>query len=122
RGSQGELEKIVEEKDATEEEKGINEVNSGTYCFDGKLLKEALPKLKNDNAQKEYYLTDVLSIIKDMGFRVGVYKTDEYEEIMAVNSRQQLAEVEAIMRKRIAKKHMANGVTIINPEHTYIEK
>lgn len=118
----GQLDKIVEEKDTTEEEKSIMEINSGIYCFDGKLLKDALPKLKNDNAQKEYYLTDVLSIIRDMGFKVGVYKADEYEDIMAVNSREQLAEVEAIMRKRIAKKHMINGVTIINPEHTYIEK
>lgn len=118
----GQLDKIVEEKDTTEEEKSIMEINSGIYCFDGKLLKDALPKLKNDNAQKEYYLTDVLSIIRDMGFKVGVYKADEYEDIMAVNSREQLTEVEAIMRKRIAKKHMINGVTIINPEHTYIEK
>lgn len=122
RDVEGQLEKIVEEKDTTEEEKSIMEINSGIYCFDGKLLKEALPQLKNDNAQKEYYLTDVLSIIRDMGFKVGVYKTDKYEDIMAINSREQLAEVEAIMRKRIAKKHMINGVTIINPEHTYIEK
>jgi len=122
RNTEGELEKIVEEKDTTVEEKSIMEINSGIYCFDGKALKEALPQLKDDNAQKEYYLTDVLSIIRNMGFKVGVYKTEEYEEIMAVNSREQLAEVEAIMRKKIAKKHMINGVTIINPEHTYIEK
>lgn len=122
RGEEGQLEKIVEEKDTTEAEKSITEINSGIYCFDGKVLKEALPRLKNDNAQKEYYLTDVLSIISSMGFKVGVYKTEEYEEIMAVNSREQLAEVEAIMRKRIAKKHMASGVTLINPDHTYIEK
>lgn len=122
RGEEGQLEKIVEEKDTTEAEKSITEINSGIYCFDGNVLKEALPRLKNDNAQKEYYLTDVLSIISNMGFKVGVYKTEEYEEIMAVNSREQLAEVEAIMRKRIAKKHMAGGVTLINPDHTYIEK
>lgn len=122
RNAEGQLEKIVEEKDATEEEKAIIEVNSGIYCFDGEILKEALPKLKNENAQKEYYLTDILSIIRNMGFGVGVYKLEEYEEIMAVNSREQLADVEAIMRRRIAKKHMANGVTIMNPEHVYIEK
>ena len=122
RDAEGQLEKIVEEKDTTEEEKAIMEINSGIYCFDGKALKEALPQLTNNNAQKEYYLTDVLSIIRNMGFNVGVYKTEEYEEIMAINSKEQLAEVEAIMRKRIAKKHMVNGVTIINPDHTYIEK
>lgn len=122
RNAEGQLEKIVEEKDATEEEKAIIEINSGIYCFDGAILKEALPRLKNDNAQKEYYLTDILSIIRNMGFGVGVYKLEEYEEIMAVNSREQLADVEAIMRRRIAKKHMANGVTIMNPEHVYIEK
>ena len=122
RDIEGQLEKIVEEKDTTEEEKAIMEINSGIYCFDGAILKEALPRLKNDNAQKEYYLTDILSIIRNMGFGVGVYKLEEYEEIMAVNSREQLADVEAIMRRRIAKKHMVNGVTIMNPEHGYIEK
>ncbi len=122
RNSEGLLEKIVEEKDTTDEEKSIREINSGIYCFDGKALKEALPKLQNHNVQKEYYLTDALSIIGHMGFKIGAYKTQNHEEIMAVNSREQLAEVEAIMRKRIAKKHMANGVTIVNPEHTYIDK
>ncbi|HZX21857.1 MAG TPA: bifunctional UDP-N-acetylglucosamine diphosphorylase/glucosamine-1-phosphate N-acetyltransferase GlmU [Clostridia bacterium] len=122
RDAEGQLQKIVEEKDATEEEKSVAEINSGIYCFDGGTLKDALPKLRNNNSQKEYYLTDILSVIRDMGFKTGVYKTRDYEEIMAVNSREQLAEVEAIMRKRIAKKHMENGVTIINPEHTYIEK
>ena len=122
RNAEGQLQKIVEEKDATEKEKSIVEINSGIYCFDGSILKDALPKLKNDNVQKEYYLTDVLSIIHKMGFKIGIYKTQDYEEIMAVNSRQQLAEVDAIMRRRIAKNHMENGVTIINPEHTYIEK
>lgn len=116
------LQKIVEEKDAVEEEKAITEINSGAYCFDGEILKDVLPKLRNDNIQKEYYLTDVLPIISNMGFKVGIYKTQDHEEIMAVNSREQLAEVEAIMRKRINKKHMAKGVTIINPGHTYIEK
>ncbi len=121
RDSKGDLEKIVEEKDANEEQKAITEINSGIYCFDGASLRKALPKLTSDNNQKEYYLTDILYILRNMGSKVGVYKTKYYEEIMAVNSRVQLAEVEAIMRKRIAEKHMANGVTIINPDHTYIE-
>lgn len=122
RDPEGELKKIVEEKDASEEEKAIREINSGIYCFDGRLLREALPKLKNNNAQNEYYLTDILTVMASMGFKMGAYKTEDYEEIMAVNSREQLAEVEAIMRERIARGHMLNGVTIINPQHTYIEK
>ncbi|SDJ83052.1 bifunctional UDP-N-acetylglucosamine diphosphorylase/glucosamine-1-phosphate N-acetyltransferase GlmU [Natronincola ferrireducens] len=116
------LDKIVEEKDATLEEKAVKEINSGLYCFDAKTLREALPKISNNNKQKEYYLTDALTIMKEMGKEVGVYKTPHYEDIMAVNSRVQLAEVEEIMRRRIAKKHMEQGVTIINPNHTYIEK
>ena len=116
------LQKIVEEKDATVQEKSITEINSGIYCFDGSTLRDVLPKLGNDNIQKEYYLTDVLPIMRNMGFKTGIYKTQNYEEIMAINSKGQLADVEAIMRKRINKNHMTNGVTIINPEHTYIEK
>jgi len=119
-GSQ--LKKIVEEKDSSDEEKEIKEVNSGIYCFDSQYLKKALPLIKNTNAQKEYYLTDVLSIIRNFGEKIGVYKTSEYNDIMAVNSRVQLAEVEAIMRNRINVMHMENGVTIINPDSTYIEK
>lgn len=122
RDAENRLQKIVEEKDATAEEKSITEINSGIYCFDGNTLKDVLPKLGNDNIQKEYYLTDVLPIMHNVGFKTGIYKTEDYEEIMAINSRGQLAEVEAIMRKRINRNHMANGVTIINPEHTYIEK
>lgn len=122
RNRKGQVEKIVEEKDATEEEKAIREINSGIYCFDGQVLKEALPQLQNHNVQGEYYLTDILAIILGMGFKIGAYKTGDYEEIMAVNSRDQLAQVEAIMRRRILKDHMDNGVTIIDPENTYIEK
>ncbi|MCC5911229.1 MAG: bifunctional UDP-N-acetylglucosamine diphosphorylase/glucosamine-1-phosphate N-acetyltransferase GlmU [Clostridiaceae bacterium] len=116
------LGKIVEEKDANTEEKTITEINSGLYCFDAKLLRKALPLLKNENAQGEYYLTDTLSIIKEMDKKVGVYKTSDYEDIMAVNSRVQLAEVEEIMRRRIAEKHLEEGVTLIDPKNTYIEK
>ncbi len=122
RNENNELDRIVEEKDTTAEERIVREVNSGIYCFAAASLKAALPKLQNNNAQGEYYLTDVLTIIKEQGLRVGIYKISDYEEIMAVNSRQQLAEVEAIMRLRINRKHMDNGVTIINPDHTYIGK
>ncbi|AOY78255.1 bifunctional UDP-N-acetylglucosamine diphosphorylase/glucosamine-1-phosphate N-acetyltransferase GlmU [Clostridium formicaceticum] len=122
RGTDNGLMKIVEEKDASPEEKMIKEINSGLYCFDAKALREALPRITKENAQGEYYLTDALAIIAGMGKEVGVYKTKDYEDIMAVNAKGQLAQVEEIMRRRIAEKHMEEGVTIINPSHTYIEK
>lgn len=116
------LEKIVEERDTSIEEKEVKEVNSGIYCFSSKELKEALPLLDNNNNQKEYYLTDVLSILKNKNKQVGLFKTSNFEDIMAVNSREQLSQIEAIMRKRINKGHMEEGVTIIDPSATYIEK
>lgn len=115
----GEVEKIVEQKDCNAEEKEIKEVNSGVYCFDIENLLDALDKLTNDNAQNEYYLTDVIEIFKSENKKVGAFVTN-FEETVGVNSRIQLAEAEKIMRLRTNRMHMANGVTIINPENTYI--
>lgn len=117
----GEILKIVEEKDASQEEKKIKEINSGIYCFNGKLLKYALGKIDNNNAQNEYYVTDVIGILKKEGYKVGAYIIEDANEIHGVNSRVQLAFSEDIMRKRINNYHMINGVTIINPDNTYIE-
>lgn len=117
----GDILKIVEEKDALDEEKKVKEINSGIYCFNGKLLKDALSKIDNNNAQNEYYATDVIGILKKEGYRVGAYVIEDSIEIHGVNSRIQLAFTEEIMRKRINEYHMVNGVTIINPENTYIE-
>ncbi|WP_138203375.1 bifunctional UDP-N-acetylglucosamine diphosphorylase/glucosamine-1-phosphate N-acetyltransferase GlmU [Haloimpatiens lingqiaonensis] len=119
RNEKGEVEKIVEFKDCSENEKNINEINSGMYCFNISNLLSSLEKLNNNNAQGEYYLTDVISILKNQGEKVGAIDTD-FEETLGVNSRVQLAEVEAIMRNRINRCHMENGVTIISPENTYI--
>lgn len=113
--------KIVEHKDASEEELNIKEINSGIYCFKGKLLKYALGKINNDNAQGEYYITDVITILKEEGYKVDAYLIDDSTEINGVNSRVQLAFCERMMRDRINRSHMENGVTIINPENTYIE-
>ena len=121
RDSEGNFARIVEQKDANEEELAVNEINSGIYCFKGDKLKEALDLLDNNNAQGEYYLTDTMKIIKDRGSKVGAFVGATIEELMGVNSRVQLSQAEAIMRKRINKRHMDNGVTIINPENTYIE-
>ncbi|OOM82061.1 bifunctional protein GlmU [Clostridium puniceum] len=111
--------KIVEHKDCNEEELKINEMNSGIYCFDIELLVNALDKLKNDNEQGEYYLTDVIEILKSKNEIVGAVITD-YEETIGVNSRVQLAQAEEILKNRINLMHMENGITLIDPKTTYI--
>ncbi|SHH52622.1 bifunctional UDP-N-acetylglucosamine diphosphorylase/glucosamine-1-phosphate N-acetyltransferase GlmU [Tepidibacter thalassicus] len=117
----GDLLKIVEEKDANDEEKKVKEINSGIYCFSGENLKRGLLSISNDNAQGEYYLTDVIEILRKEGLKVGAYKGSTIEELMGVNSRVQLSNAERIMRERINQIHMINGVTIIDPQNTYIE-
>lgn len=112
--------KIVEEKDSDEIQKRINEINAGTYIIDGKLLKQELGNLSTDNSQNEYYLTDVLENIAKNN-NVATLAVDS-ESILGVNSRIQLAQAETVMRKRINEAHMKNGVTLINPDCTYIDK
>ncbi len=113
---------IVEEKDASEEEKKIKEINSGIYCFDGKELKKVLSELDNDNSQNEYYITDGIKKIVEKGFKVGGYKISDTVQIKGVNNRIQLSELSNEEKLRINKKHMLNGVTIIDPDNTYIER
>ncbi|MEG0004705.1 MAG: bifunctional UDP-N-acetylglucosamine diphosphorylase/glucosamine-1-phosphate N-acetyltransferase GlmU [Clostridium sp.] len=120
RNEKGEIEKIVEHKDATDKEREITEVNSSNYCFEIKDLVSALKKINNNNAQGEYYLTDVIEILKNEGKKVLAYKTD-FKEFMAVNSRDQLATAAKAMKERILKNLMDEGVTIIDPLSTYIE-
>ncbi|WP_312458677.1 bifunctional UDP-N-acetylglucosamine diphosphorylase/glucosamine-1-phosphate N-acetyltransferase GlmU [Proteiniclasticum sp.] len=117
--SGNDVEKIIEHKDCSEEELKLKEINAGMYLFDAKELQEALLLLKNDNAQGEYYLTDVIEIMKGKNLKVGAVIT-EFDETRGVNSRAQLAEAEAILRKRINEFHMENGVTLIDPLTTYI--
>lgn len=114
-----EVVKIVEHKDCNEEELKVNEMNAAMYCFDIKDLLYSLEELSNDNNQGEYYLTDVIGILKNKGKRVGAVVTD-YEDTIGVNSRAQLAEAEEILRKRINEEHLNNGVTLIDPKTTYI--
>lgn len=120
RNADGNVIRIVEEKDASLEEKKITEINTGTYCFDNQSLFEALQKVNNNNAQGEYYLPDVIEILQSQNQIVAAYKTDNFEETIGVNDRVALSEAEKIMKRRINEKHMRNGVTIIDPEHTYI--
>lgn len=112
--------KIVEHKDCTEEELKVNEINAGMYCFDIEHLLIGLDKLGNNNAQGEYYLTDIIEILKTQGEKVGAVAIP-FEETMGVNSRVQLAEAEKVMKRRINLKHMENGVTLIDPDNTYID-
>ena len=122
RDANGDVAGIVEQKDASEEQKQIKEINTGNYCVEAPLLFEVLRTLGNDNAQGEYYLTDVLAKLRAMGKKVGVVITADSEMIMGVNSRRQLAEAESVMRRRIAERHMDDGVTIMDPASTFIEK
>jgi len=117
----GEVLRIVEQKDCTEEEARIREINVGTYCFDNRKLFAALAQVTNNNAQQEYYLTDVIEILKKQGETVLAYMSDDASEGYGVNDRLGLAEAERLMRRRINERHMMNGVTIVDPEHTYIE-
>ncbi|MFZ2464177.1 MAG: bifunctional UDP-N-acetylglucosamine diphosphorylase/glucosamine-1-phosphate N-acetyltransferase GlmU [Caldibacillus thermoamylovorans] len=121
RNEQGYVEKIVEHKDASDEEKAVKEINAGTYCFDNASLFHALQKVTNNNAQNEYYLPDVIGILKDAGQTVTAFTTNDFTEIFGINDRVALAQAGKIMQQRINEKHMRNGVTIIDPEQTYID-
>ena len=121
RDNDGSVLKIVEQKDASKEEKKINEVNSGMYVFDAQSLVYAHDKINPNNAQGEYYLTDTLEILLSAGKKIGGYAISDNDEIRGINDRVQLNEAEKIMQKRINEYHMRNGVTMRNPESVYIE-
>lgn len=122
RNSEGRVAKIVEQKDCSQAEAQVREINAGTYCFDNEKLFAALSRVTNDNSQGEYYLTDVIDILKGQGDIVDAYCTDDPYESLGVNDRLQLSEAERCMRERINRAHMVNGVTMIDPSQTYIEK
>ncbi len=115
----GNVLKIVEDKDANDVEKGIHEINSGMYIFNSDYLRKSLQHIGNNNAQGEYYLTDAIEVVIRLGGKVGAYQASN-EEIMGVNTRVQLKDAEKVMRKRINERLMLDGVTIIDPDNTYI--
>lgn len=119
RDDTGNVIKIVEDKDADENQKKICEINSGMYCFSIPHLLEALSLITNNNQQKEYYLTDALEILHSKGYSTGAFQVDE-EEIYGVNDRVQLAQASRVLQKRINRKLMLEGVTIIDPQNTFI--
>ncbi len=116
----GNIKAIVEEKDANEEEKFINEINAGIYCFDIEELILALEKLKPNNAQGEYYLTDVVRIMNEKGLKTGAVIVEDNTEILGVNDRVQLELVTQVLKLRINTELMENGVTIEDMNSTYV--
>ncbi|PID01164.1 MULTISPECIES: bifunctional UDP-N-acetylglucosamine diphosphorylase/glucosamine-1-phosphate N-acetyltransferase GlmU [unclassified Sporosarcina] len=120
RAENGDVMRNVEHKDTNDEERLVKEINTGTYCFDNRVLFDTLKKVTNENAQGEYYLPDVLGILKSEGQRISAYTTPNFHETLGVNDRVALAQAEKNMRQLIAEKHMRNGVTIISPDQTVI--
>lgn len=116
----GNIKAIVEEKDANMFEKEIKEINSGIYCFDIEELLSAIKLIKPDNAQGEYYLTDVIKIMNDKGLKTGAVIVEDNTEILGVNDRAQLELLTRVLRMRINAEHMRNGVTIEDSNSTYI--
>ncbi len=115
------VDRIVEQKDATDEEKAIREINSGIYVFNAGTLHHGLANLSDDNAQGELYLTDVIRIIRDRGELVGVHRTNDLWQTEGVNDRVQLAQMNAEMNRRILDRWMRAGVTILDPASTWIQ-
>ena len=121
RDANGNVQAIVEQKDATEAQKAIKEINTGIYCMECPLMFDVLATLTNDNAQGEYYLTDVLEKLNQAGQKVGGVITEDSDMVMGINSRKQLSVAEGVMRQRILDKLMDSGVTIMDPASTFIE-
>jgi len=113
---------IVEEKDATPEEKAVQEVNAGIYCLNWKMIKSAFSQLTSNNAQGEYYLTDIISWGKQQNLSVNAYILENNEEIYGINSRSNLAEASKIMNTRKLNTLMENGVTIVDPTSTWVSE
>ena len=121
RDDQGNVLRIVEQKDGKPEELKVKEINTGVFCFDNKKLFEALKHVNNDNSQGEYYLTDVLEILRNSGERVGAYKMPDFSESLGVNDRIALAQATKTMQRRINEQHMRDGVSFIDPDTAYID-
>ena len=116
----GKIERIVEDKDATAEERKIGEINSGTYIVKSDLLWSFLRAIKSSNKQGEYYLTDIIEIARKRKLQVSSYRASDSDEILGINDRVELSQIESIMRARVNKTLMKRGVTLIDPDSTYI--
>ena len=114
------VEAIVEEKDATPEQKAIKEVNAGIYCLDWQKIKPAFSQLKTNNAQGEYYLTDIIKWAGVNNLKVNAYTLKDNNEIFGINSKAHLAEAAKMLNRKVIKKHLENGVEIVDPDTTWI--
>jgi len=121
RDGTGAFVRIVEEADATPEEKSLREVNTGITCVEIPFLREALDRLRDDNAQREFYLTDLAAYAVSRGLRVGSLVTEEAFRALGINTRKDLAEAERWVRRSICDRWMLAGVTLEDPRHTYID-
>ena len=121
RNAEGYVERIVEAKDCTPQELAVTEINTGIFCFKNRLLFAHLKEIRNDNAQQEYYLTDLVAIFNQCGLRVNALVADDPQETMGVNDRIDLAKAQKWMTRHECERHMRNGVTIIDPETVYID-
>jgi bifunctional UDP-N-acetylglucosamine pyrophosphorylase / glucosamine-1-phosphate N-acetyltransferase len=121
RSDSGDFSRIVEQKDCTADEREIKEINTGFYSFDTSALIKALSSLTNDNAQNEYYLTDVPALIMHNGGRVGIMRYDDVDELLGINTRSELASTSKKMRLETLDRLMKSGVTIVDPDSTYID-
>jgi bifunctional UDP-N-acetylglucosamine pyrophosphorylase/glucosamine-1-phosphate N-acetyltransferase len=121
RNDEGDVEAIVEEKDATADQRDIHEISSGILAFDAEFLVEALPRIGNDNAKGEYYLTDTVGLARDGGLTVGAFPIDDWVQTQGANDRVQLADLGRELNRRIVEDWMREGVTVMDPESTWIE-
>ncbi len=121
RNEEGDVEAIVEEKDATPAQREVREINSGILAFDAEFLRDALARVGNDNAKGEYYLTDTVALAREDGMTVGAYVVPDVTETEAANDRVQLAQLGRILNDRITRDWMRQGVTIVDPATTWID-
>jgi bifunctional UDP-N-acetylglucosamine pyrophosphorylase/glucosamine-1-phosphate N-acetyltransferase len=121
RDDSGNIREIVEERDCSEEQRAIREVNPSYYCFQKEILFEVLEKIRPDNVKNEYYLTDAVRFILAMGSKATAIQAVKPEDAISVNSRAQLCKVNEIMQRRIQQELMSRGVTIVSPVNTWID-
>ena len=121
RNDEGDVEAIIEEKDATADQRDIREISSGILAFDAEFLVEALPRIGNDNAKGEYYLTDTVGLARDAGLTVGAFPIDDWVQTQGANDRVQLADLGRELNRRIVEEWMRGGVTVMDPESTWID-
>ncbi|GHC77167.1 bifunctional protein GlmU [Nocardiopsis terrae] len=121
RDADGSFTEIVEHADATPEQHGVDEINSGMYAFDGALLSRVVQRLSTDNAKGEEYITDAVALLRGDGHRVDAWSAQDWNEVQGVNNRVQLAEARRVLNDRLLTEHMLSGVTIVDPATTWVD-